>query len=307
MNKNILFTLAVTAMILPLQACSSSLFGGTKTASAPVVVGGPGASTEHKAVATTETASHSNQKQNAVSQSHSDNTIAETPAYFAGEWVIESVGDTRIVREEDYPYITFVPSDDSFFASNGCNILNGSFTVGKNNVTFHNVLATMKYCADTPFDTQINQVIADEKPWIYKYEVVNGEPFLYLSDAQGKRVMTLHKAGLDFLNGNWQVTDIRGEKFDNSEMSIFFDVEARKVHGSTGCNSFNGEIFVDPQNVRTLSLTNMAVTMRMCPNIAQQSKFLVGLEETTGARLNGDGTVSLVNADGQSVMILQKK
>lgn len=232
--------------------------------------------------------------------------ISEITSMLEGEWIIKQVGSTVIDREENYPYINFVPAEDSFYASNGCNILNGVFTIdAPNTLTFHNVTTTMRYCPDTPFDMEINAVIADERPVKFIYEVVDGEPMLYFQNTAGQRVLTMHKPGLDFMNGNWKVASINGEEFDNDEMSIFFDMEARKVHGNTGCNSFNGDIYVDPQNKRVFSLTNMLVTMRMCPNIEQQSKFLVALEQTHSAKVLGNKQIALVNADGKTVMVLK--
>lgn len=233
--------------------------------------------------------------------------LSADAAMLAGEWVIEQVGSTKIDREENYPYVNFVPEEDAFYASNGCNVLNGGFSVKDKKLTFHNVLATMRYCPDAPFDTEINAVLADEKPVNIVFDEVQGLPYLYLTNNQGEKLMVLHKAGLDFLNGDWEVVDIQGEDFSNSDMSIFFDVEERKVHGNTGCNSFNGEIFVDPLNARQISLSNLAVTMRMCPNIAQQSKYLVALEETAGARAAGSKTVFLTDSDGNVVITLKAR
>ena len=285
-TKNLILGASAFALVIPLSACASSLFRKAKVA-------------ENQGQTVTKVTSEKEEPESVEA--------VKTP-FLSGEWVIKSVADTQIDRDENYPYIFFVPEENAFYASNGCNVLNGVYTVTADDViTFHNVLTTMKYCADTPFDTQINNVIRDENQVKYVYEVVDGEPCLYFNNAQGQRVMTLNKSGLDFLNGNWLVTDINGEEFDNDEMTIFFDVEERKVHGNTGCNSFNGEIFVDPQNKRTFSLTNMAVTMRMCPNISQQSKFLVALEQTTGARPDGRGKVYLTNSDGEPIMTLVAK
>lgn len=222
-----------------------------------------------------------------------------------GEWIISQVGDTKIEREENYPYIHFVSADGTFYASNGCNILNGSYMCLSNEtITFANVLATMKYCADTPFDTMINAVFADGKYWTFVFDVRDHEPYLYLKNAKGENEMILHKPGLDFMNGDWRVEKIGDEKFEDSDMTIFFDVEARKVHGNTGCNSFNGEIYVDPQNKQCFSLSNMAVTMRMCPNIDQQSKFLVALEKTVKAKYVKKGEIELRDDEGKATVKL---
>lgn len=225
----------------------------------------------------------------------------------SGEWIIKKVGTTVIDREEDYPYINLVFDDNSFYASNGCNVLNGSFSIDGSCLTFHNVLATMRYCPDTPFDTEINAVIADEKTLNIRLEVNDGMEIMYFTDSHGRELMLLQKPGLDFLNGNWQVTSIEGEGYDNSEMTIFFDIEERRVHGNTGCNSFNGDLIIDPQNPLQFSLSNMAVTMRLCPNIEQQSKFLVALERTSGAALVNKDAVNLTDSEGNILITLRSK
>lgn len=282
MTKKFLIAAVSLGLIIPITACGTQLFRKKAVANdeRPTVV--VGVSPE---------------------QERADAQLAVE--VLDGEWVILQVGDTKIERDEDYPYINFVPAEDSFYASNGCNVLNGIFTyTAPNTLGFHNVITTMKYCADTPFDTQINAVIATEKPVRFTTDIVDGEPFLYFENENGQRLMTLHKPGLDFLNGNWQITRIGDEEFDDSEMTMFFDIESRKVHGNTGCNSFNGDIFVEPQNKRRLSLSNMAVTMRMCPNIDRQSKLMVALEKTAGAKLVAPGKVALVDAEGHSLMSL---
>lgn len=281
--KTISFRLATVALLLPLFACG--------TQSNKVVM------TETPAVQPAETSQPVSTPKTVDKQDL---------AKLDGEWIIESVGKTQINREENYPYINFVNSDNSFYASNGCNTLNGAFTIEKSHkIVFHNVLSTMRLCPDAPFEAEINAVIADEKPAGLKFEQRDGHQYLYLLDNSGNKLMTLRKPGFAFLNGNWQVTAIGAEKFENSEMKIFFDVAERKVHGNTGCNSFNGEIFVDPQNASAFSLSNMAVTMRMCPNIDQQSKFLVALEQTTGAKRGSNGVVYLTDHDGKNVVTLR--
>lgn len=277
MNKSILPAISFL-MIIPMTACASNLFRKS-------------AKTEPR----TEVA--------AVQPE-----VVADGTQLAGEWVITEVGDTKIDREENYPYVHFVPAENSFYASNGCNVLNGIFTLeGSDRITFHNVLSTMRYCADTPFDTSINAVLADENTLRYVTDTKNGEKLLYLEDKEGKRLMTLHRPGLDFINGNWTVTEIDGKATDTEDVTIFFDIDERRVHGNTGCNSFNGDIFVDPQNPGKLSLTNMAVTMRMCPNIALQSSFLIALEQSVGAKAHGKNTVYLTDAEGKKLIKLERR
>lgn len=224
-----------------------------------------------------------------------------------GEWIIDRVGSNTITREEDYPYIHFVPEEDAFYASNGCNVLNGVYTItDRNTINFLNVISTLRMCPDMNFTTEINQVLSSEKPVKAVIKRDNGIDYLYLDSMEGKNLMRLHKPGLDFLNGNWKVSEINGEKVNDNgdEMTIFFDIAERKVHGNTGCNNFNGNIYIDPVNSQRLSLSDMAVTMRMCPNLDAQRKFLVALEVATSVKKDGKHTVILKDAKGREVLKL---
>lgn len=224
-----------------------------------------------------------------------------------GEWTIKSVGITDIVREENVPYITFVNADNAFYANNGCNVLNGVFTIENGDkITFHNVLSTMKYCPDTPFDTQINEVLADANTVKVDVDRLGGETYLYLNNSLGHRVMTLRRHSLSFLNGNWRVTEINGEKFDDDEMTIFFDIAEKKIHGNTGCNFFNGDIYIDPVVPNAINFSAMGVTRRACPKGDQERKLLVALEETTVGLDGKDGKALLTDTRGQSVVKLVK-
>lgn len=251
-----------------------------------------------------ETKPQTNTKPEQKENKDNQNTSYISPAWLQGEWVIASVGKIEIDREENYPYINFDPRDNSFYASNGCNVLNGIYTIeSSSQLMFHNVLSTMKYCADTPFDIEISSILADDVKVKYKHEIKDGVPYLYFSNLKGDRIMTLHQMGLDFLNGAWKVSEIQGENFKTDDLTIFFDVEERRVHGSTGCNSFNGDMFVDPQNNHSISLTNVAVTMRLCPDMDRQNKMLVVLEMTVGVKATSHG-VSLLNSSGKTIMKL---
>ncbi len=227
------------------------------------------------------------------------------PELLNGEWMIKAVGAAHISVEEDYPYIHFVAEDNAFYASNGCNILNGIFTVGADNrLTFHNVMSTMKYCQDTPYDAQISKVLSDDNTVSMRYEQIAGEGYLYLNNDRGQRVMTLRKPGMDFLNGNWRVVEINNESINNPEMTVFFDIEERKVHGNTGCNYFNGEIFIDPVTANSLSLSKMGVTRRLCQNADDERKLLVALEDIAIAIKGDANSALLTDSSGQTAVKL---
>ncbi len=45
-----------------------------------------------------------------------------------GEWTVASVGEIKIETEENVPYVNFAP-DGRFYASDGCNVINGDYVL----------------------------------------------------------------------------------------------------------------------------------------------------------------------------------
>lgn len=224
-----------------------------------------------------------------------------------GEWKIVQVGTTAIDRDEDMPYINFDAADGRFYANNGCNTLNGSFTVTDDNVLqFYGVLSTMKYCADVRFDTEINMIIADNKPSKFKVKASGSESFMEIYNAQGQVAMKLRRGDLSFLNGHWQVKSVAGLDKLVEPADIFFDLAELKLHGNTGCNYFNGDIYLDHRRGNAVDFSNMGVTRMACPNAAQESAILVALEQSASATNNGNDHVTLLDADGKQLMSLER-
>ena len=86
--------------------------------------------------------------------------------------------------------------------------------------------------------------------------------------------------------------------------NIFFDVAEGKVHGNTGCNYFNGKLYISPDRSNALELSNMGVTRMACPKTAQETSMLVALEETASAIRGNGNQVILLDKNGKQVMTL---
>ena len=232
---------------------------------------------------------------------------SEAAARLAGEWTIVQVGTTTIDRDEDMPYINFVPATGQFYANNGCNTLNGSYTVSDDNVLqFYGVLSTMKYCADVKFDTEINMIIADNKPSKFAFNTVGSESFIDILDAQGRTVMKLRRGDLAFLNGHWEVKSISGIDKLEAPADIFFDVAELKLHGNTGCNYFNGTMYLDHRLSNAVDFSNIGITRMACPYSAQETAMLVALEQTASVINGGGDRVMLLDSEGKQLMTLER-
>lgn len=223
-----------------------------------------------------------------------------------GEWVITAIGDARLPQRDEMPYVNFEEKTGRFYASNGCNVLNGNYKLGAGDkLTFGGVLSTMMECGNDEFERAISAILKDGVNVKVSVEKKGNESYLHFDNKAGKRVMTLRKHNMEPLNGLWQVERIGREDVKDSGLDIFVDVNELKTHGNTGCNYFNGEIVIDPSMPNSISFTQMAVTMRMCENAEQERAFLVALEETVSYSMSGN-VLRLLNDRGQTVLTLNR-
>jgi heat shock protein HslJ len=224
-----------------------------------------------------------------------------------GEWVITAVGTTTIKQDEDMPYINFSTDEDRFYASNGCNIINGDFAIDEaNNLQLMNTLMTQKMCAEIKYDSKISQVLAEGTNIACKFEKKGHESYLTLTNQKSGMTLTLRRHNMDFLNGLWTVKKINSTAVNDEEMNIFFDIESLKVHGNTGCNYFNGVIRIDPHQANSLNLSEMGVTRMSCPDSDRELQYMVALEEATSAVKITQSTVALLNSQGKQVIVLER-
>jgi len=225
----------------------------------------------------------------------------------SGEWTIIKAGKTDIPFEDEMPYLIFNEKQWAFYASNGCNILNGAFAYsGEKGIRFESVLSTLKYCPDLPYEAEINAVLRDNNTVTAKIEQNGRETYLNLLNADGQTVLRLRRHNLDFLNGQWNVKKIGNSDIADAGVNIFFDIPELKVHGNSGCNYFNGALEIDPYRTSSISFKSMAVTKRACPNLDIETKFLVALEQVSQVKNSGDNTVYLLDRQGHTVLTLHK-
>lgn len=251
-----------------------------------------------------------------VEKANTDNTTAKTkPAkevvsniagQLDGEWVIVKVGKNAIVKDENMPYVNFTESDGRFYASNGCNVLNGSFTLsGSSEITFDHVLSTLMACDDNQFESAINKVLCDGVKVKVELSKKGQESFLTLKSHSGNTLMVLRRHNMEVLNGQWQIKRIDQMDVDDPEVNIFLDIPELRVHGNTGCNYFNGSIMIDPEKESSISFSQMAVTMRLCHNSDIEIALLVALEQTSHYKLDHD-TLYFLDNEGKTLVKLQR-
>ncbi len=225
-----------------------------------------------------------------------------------GEWQIIKAGKTDVPITDDMPYINFDTSDGRFYASDGCNIINGDFTVATGAVTFDHVMSTLRMCPEVECQQAISGAISDGKPLSVSFESTDSDDvtLMQLKNQQGKSMLTLRRSDMTFLNGMWQIIKIGNKQYDNPEMNIFFDIPGLKVHGNTGCNYFNGSIYTDPKTAASLNFGHMGVTRMACPDQGVETSMLVALEQVCSARLSVNGEALLNDAGGTTLLVLRR-
>ncbi|MCM1065957.1 MAG: META domain-containing protein [Muribaculaceae bacterium] len=246
-------------------------------------------------------------KNRAASQVSSTENVKPTREQLCGgEWTVSSVGDVNITVEENVPYVNFAP-DGRFYASDGCNTINGDYALRSDGtLTFDHVLSTMKYCADMEYSALIASMFGPEKVAV-DCRRIGQDTYLYFKNKNGNTIMTLRRHNMEFLNGNWRVTAIDGRAIDDEEANIFIDIAELKVHGNTGCNFFNGDLYIDTTRSNAIDFSNMGLTRMACPKGDQERMMMVALEETkTAIAGKNDDTVLLLNGKGKEVLTLRR-
>lgn len=222
-----------------------------------------------------------------------------------GEWIIISAGDKTVPSSDDMPYINFMRAEGRFYASNGCNVLNGTYiTTPAGVITFDHVLSTMKMCPETDYEIPISSVLSGSEPVKVKITDLGHETYLSLLDSKGTEIIA-RKHNMDFLNGNWQIMTVNGKTVKSEDATLFMDINELKVHGNTGCNFFNGDLFINPDKSNAIDFSNLASTRMACPNMEEESAILLALEETASAIQGSDHKVMFLSTTGKELMTLK--
>jgi len=105
--------------------------------------------------------------------------------------------------------------------------------------------------------------------------------------------ITSRDARTELPGTSWLLVDLDGtEPVGETTPSLAFD-ENGGVNGSTGCNTFNGEVTIDGNE---LTFGPLATTRMAClddPTAAQEQAFLAAMEAATSYTVDDDGRLVL--------------
>lgn len=235
-------------------------------------------------------------------------TTANTlPADFTinGEWTIYSVRG-NLVKGEERPYIDFDLAAKRFYGSNGCNIINGDINAGANKaIKLENIISTMKMCHDDEYSYLINLALSDVDRYTARQE--GSITFLDLQNTQGQTLIVLRRHNMDFLNGAWRVDTLNGTALtEENEATLVVNIPDKLVHGNTGCNIYNGHLFIDPDKRRSIQFADLATTRMMCAPDSRETEFLLALEAVETGKLTGKDTAVLYDQQGNELFTLTR-
>lgn len=84
-----------------------------------------------------------------------------------------TVGGNKVTGETR-PYFNFNMEDHRLYGSNGCNIINGDFTLsGNSKLKIGNVISTMMACPDAPYEQAINLALEATQSFDITKKVTN--------------------------------------------------------------------------------------------------------------------------------------
>ena len=225
----------------------------------------------------------------------------------AGEWNIVSV-EGQNVSDND-PFLGFDVKDGRIYGNAGCNNIMGSMKVDsiEGSLELSQVAATRKMCPDMKTEGLV--LAALEKVKGYKAS----ENGVELTDAEGKVVFGLEKkvapvADVNDMNGEWIISKVNGNKITKVEKTPFIaiNVAEKTVHGTGGCNIFNGGFSQENNVPESFVLGDLATTMMAGPGLEQEGIVLEAFKEVASFVKVNERMISLKDKNNNEVILLVK-
>jgi len=113
------------------------------------------------------------------------------------------------------------------------------------------------------------------------------------------------------IGGDWLIENVLGDKASGQDTPFLrFDPRSKMVYGSNGCNAINAAYMNNPAD-STISFSEMAVTLRLCPDGDQSERAInTAIAQTkryTWSRSDGRYHLTLYDAAMKPVMELVRQ
>ena len=115
---------------------------------------------------------------------------------------------------------------------------------------------------------------------------------------------------MEFLNGPVSITSLNStampaEVSEDAATNVV-EIPQLRIHGNTGCNIFNGNLFIDPDKERSMQFTDIITTRMACAPDSRETELLLALEAVESARQTGADTVGLYDVEGKEIITLKR-
>lgn len=94
------------------------------------------------------------------------------------------------------------------------------------------------------------------------------------------------KESITFTDTKWKLVMLKGNSITNDNAFITFSTEENRVSGNGSCNNFTGTYTLKEGN--RISLSEIAATMKICPDMTTEDQFMEVLKEADNYSLNGN-------------------
>ena len=224
-----------------------------------------------------------------------------------GEWNVVSVEGKQVTGN---PYIGFDTENGRLYGNAGCNRIMGGFeidSVNPGHIGLTNVASTRMMCPDMETEQKVLEALNEVAG--FKSSATGVE----LTDKDGKVLISLEKreapaVSVNDINGEWKISKVEGAAVEVADKTPFlsFNVAENAVHGNGGCKIINGSFLQEEGNPSSLKFGHMISTMMAGPGMETERKVLIAMNKVASFVLNEDGTLSLMDAENNEVLLLVK-
>ena len=219
-----------------------------------------------------------------------------------GEWTIEKI-DRKTISTQERAYIYLDFNGKKLYGNNGCNTINGNFTLQDSCMSFNNLIQGNERCSTSSDARAIMRVFGEVRE--FNVTALYNVQYLNLKNKRGQVVMTLRRQNLDFLNGAWLVKEMGGTNVSSKNLKLVIDIQMLTINGLTKCNIINGIVNINPRKEFDVQFEDLNSSHHQCDDIDTETQMLINLEETTSCKKINDMEMALLDNSGTIVMVLQ--
>lgn len=227
-----------------------------------------------------------------------------------GVWVLKTINgkEAKKVFAGAIPTLQFDFENNTVFGTGGCNRYTGSFSYQNGIFAAPKLATTRMLCTEDNLEGEFLLELSNVNNTL---DIVDGT--LNISH-DGKTVLVFEKGTLEEnsektvgvldinkLEGTWTLQSIDGNEADSSFVgegaiipTLTFNLADKKIMGKGGCNSYNSTFSIEGN---TMIVGPIALTRMTCPNIANETRFLQAISDTTLLSMPNESTLQIAKKD----------